>query len=362
MSKEFFARKKDIDELQINKANASDVYTKEEVINKITEKVSEIVADAPEDFDTLKEMSDWINKHERSAAAMNTAIQSKVDKEEGKSLISDLEIARLADVENYDDTKVKNDIALNRTTLGYQCKNLLKNETGNTVMGGVTFTHNSDGSVTLNGTSDGQYFYTLMSKDFENILGKKCILTGCPANGSSSTFAIYIRVKDNDYIYDSGAGVTFTTDSIIWISIVIRGGVTFNNVTFYPMLRYADIIDDTYEPYQPSVHEQIVGAYFPMTAQKGLGNNTDLNTITEIGNYICYSGISAATMINCPTKAGGFRLIVTNVLESSNNNTTIRYQWIIPNNLNDVLCFRRRIDISADTFSSWYSFGGTVVS
>ena len=87
MNKEFFARKKDIDELQINKANASDVYTKEEVINKITEKVSEIVTDAPEDFDTLKEMSDWINSHEGSAAEMNAAIKSKVDKEEGKSLI-----------------------------------------------------------------------------------------------------------------------------------------------------------------------------------------------------------------------------------------------------------------------------------
>ena len=107
MNKEFFAKKKDIDELQINKANASDVYTKEEVINKITEKVSEIVAEAPEDFDTLKEMSDWINKHEGSAAAMNTAIQSKVDKEEGKSLISDSEITRLANVENYDDTQIK---------------------------------------------------------------------------------------------------------------------------------------------------------------------------------------------------------------------------------------------------------------
>ena len=161
--------------------------------------------------------------------------------------------------ENIDERITNNisDISINRTTLGVQCKNLLKNETGNTTMGGVTFTHNSDGSVTLNGTSDGQHFYTLMSKDFENILGKKCILTGCPANGSNNTFGIYIRVGTNDYIYDSGAGVTFTTDSIFWINIVIRGGVTFNNVTFYPMLRYADITDDTYEPYQPSVQEQI---------------------------------------------------------------------------------------------------------
>ena len=61
-------------------------YTKQQTDAKITEKVAEIVADAPEDFDTLKEMSDWIENHEESAAAMNSAIQGKVDKVTGKGL------------------------------------------------------------------------------------------------------------------------------------------------------------------------------------------------------------------------------------------------------------------------------------
>lgn len=56
------------------KANSSDVYTKSETDSRITSKVSEIVAGAPEDFDTLKEMSDWLLNHEDNAAAMNTAI------------------------------------------------------------------------------------------------------------------------------------------------------------------------------------------------------------------------------------------------------------------------------------------------
>ena len=59
-----------------NKANASDVYTKTETDNKIISKVAEIVAGAPEDFDTLKEMSDWIASHENSAAEMNSEIQA----------------------------------------------------------------------------------------------------------------------------------------------------------------------------------------------------------------------------------------------------------------------------------------------
>lgn len=60
------------------KADKTEVYTKTQTNTAITNKVAEIVAGAPEDFDTLKEMSDWISTHEESAAAMNTAIQSKI--------------------------------------------------------------------------------------------------------------------------------------------------------------------------------------------------------------------------------------------------------------------------------------------
>lgn len=62
-----------------SKANSEDVYTKSETDTKITEKVAEIVAGAPADFDTLKEMSDWIANHEGSAAAMNSAINANAE-------------------------------------------------------------------------------------------------------------------------------------------------------------------------------------------------------------------------------------------------------------------------------------------
>lgn len=57
----------------------SNVYTKSETDTKIMEKVAEIVAGAPADFDTLKEMSDWIANHEGSAAAMNSAINANAE-------------------------------------------------------------------------------------------------------------------------------------------------------------------------------------------------------------------------------------------------------------------------------------------
>ncbi len=47
---------------------------------QLINKVSEIVANAPEDFDTLKEMSDWIASHRDSASQMNSDISSNTDR------------------------------------------------------------------------------------------------------------------------------------------------------------------------------------------------------------------------------------------------------------------------------------------
>ena len=43
-------------------------------IKIIEDKIAQIIANAPEDLDTLKEIADWISTHEDSASAMNTAI------------------------------------------------------------------------------------------------------------------------------------------------------------------------------------------------------------------------------------------------------------------------------------------------
>ena len=113
---------------KIKELTGSGGLTQEEVEKIVTDEVAKIVADAPEDFDTLKEMSDWILSHENSAAEMNSAIQTnandisvlntnKVDKVAGKSLISDAEIERLANVDNYNDSSIRADIETNETNI-----------------------------------------------------------------------------------------------------------------------------------------------------------------------------------------------------------------------------------------------------
>ena len=92
--------------------NDSNYQTAEQVNSTVATEMAKVVADAPEDLNTLKEMSDWIAGHEDDASSMNSSIQTnksniatlqadKVDKEIGKSLLADTDKA------NYDDAVSK---------------------------------------------------------------------------------------------------------------------------------------------------------------------------------------------------------------------------------------------------------------
>ena len=54
--------------------NDSNYQTAEQISSTVTTEIAKVVADAPENFDTLKEMSDWIAGHENDASTMNSAI------------------------------------------------------------------------------------------------------------------------------------------------------------------------------------------------------------------------------------------------------------------------------------------------
>jgi len=68
-----------------------------------TAAIKEVVGAAPETLDTLKELADALGNDSDFAATvtkklteLSTAIDGKADKEDGKSLVSDTEIAKLA--------------------------------------------------------------------------------------------------------------------------------------------------------------------------------------------------------------------------------------------------------------------------
>ena len=190
-------------------------------------------------------------------------LAQKVTAVPGSGLITDEEREKLAVLENYDDSEVKSQTALNRSTLGYQRKNLLKNAAVSQTIRGMTFTVNKDGSVTANGTATATADISISTKS--PILNGDYTLTCCPAGGSADSYRAIARIYDSEdnpltaTLIDTGEGLTVTGSDDSYINVIIRisSGVTAENLTFRPMLRCAEITDDTYEPYKPSVEERL---------------------------------------------------------------------------------------------------------
>ena len=168
---------------------------------------------------------------------------------------------------------VKSDIALNRTTLGYQRKNLLKPISGIT-RAGITYTVNEDGSVTLTGASTTGSTYNYFSIPITLKPGKYKV-NGMPETSKTTTYRTDLRATESGGItYGYGAKefeVEFTETTTAYYMIRIDGTYKeeLGGITFYPMIRHADIIDDTYEPYQPSLQEQINALTARISALEG---------------------------------------------------------------------------------------------
>ena len=189
-------------------------------------------------------------------------ISPGLDNREFNSLSERLESefsATQTDINSLKATARKLDIV--ETSIGMiKSKNLLKNTAGTTTQNGITFTYNDDGSVTCNGTAtaDTNYIYTVTLPQNSSF-----ILSGCPTGGSKSTYSLFARDTATWSIvyFDTGSSRTVKTGNYTTWQVVIRisNGQTVNDMTFYPMLRNADIYADDaeYEPYSDDLQTQI---------------------------------------------------------------------------------------------------------
>ena len=149
-------------------------------------------------------------------------------------------------------------------TLGYTVtsKNLLPNITKSVVKLGLTFTYNSDRTVTVNGTATEDCWYDLCHRITSPITLKKnsYVLSGCANGGSDSGYYMAVIKTVNgsgeEIAKDYGNGVSFTLneDTNVGAFIYIKEGTTVNNLTFYPMISEEG---GEYEPYVEDVQAQI---------------------------------------------------------------------------------------------------------
>ena len=156
-------------------------------------------------------------------------------------------------------------IIINQSTIGFQSKNILPNVQPSTAREGITYTVNADKSITCNGTTGSTASYFSLNSVFAELPDNvDVVFSGCPAGGSANAYALqlYEEAPPNNKILwnDYGEGLTGklpkTNNGKYKATIVIRQNQTIENLTFYPMLRYAGT-DDTYEPYVPTVLDRI---------------------------------------------------------------------------------------------------------
>ena len=173
-----YYKKSEVDSLLTNKADKSELSTKQNQlvsgVNIKTINNQSILGSGNIEIQTSTgetDLSDYYTKEEcNSTFATTSQVENKVDKVEGKSLIDDSEIARLATVTNYDDTAINEQIEeLNSSKLDVETYNSDKtnfatieqlNEKQNVLISGTnikTINGNSilgSGDITITGGGD----------------------------------------------------------------------------------------------------------------------------------------------------------------------------------------------------------------
>jgi hypothetical protein len=155
-------------------------------------------------------------------------------------------------------TAIANEVATRIKVGGH---NLLPNDMVSQTFRGVTFTKNSDGSVTANGTATEDIGFILTRIANLGISGN-CILSGCTGGDSENTFALVItnevnkeQAQETSEITVNMADYSSPTYPTSAVYILIRSGVTISNKTFYPMLRLATDANADYQPYAKTNQE-----------------------------------------------------------------------------------------------------------
>lgn len=157
-------------------------------------------------------------------------------------------------------------------------KNLLKNTAVSKTYNGITFTVNEDGSVTANGTATANAYLTVGTLQTEK--GKRYKLNGCPSGSTYPTalnYSFYVNWVINsaysqsiDNGTNTSSTITFDVETTMTCNVMIYSGTTVSNLTFYPMVRYYEIDDITYEPYKEQT------TYIPLTEPlRGIGEVKD---------------------------------------------------------------------------------------
>lgn len=200
--------------------------------------------------DEVSDVDTWSSKKiDNVTGSLKEDISTKITKfyasSQGKTHLADSDNGKIMDMMLYGKSEQKQ----------YSGKNLLNATLQTTTQNGVTCINNGDGTYTLNGTATDIAIFVVYY-NFADVYGSASSLkmVGCPSGGSAQKYFLRLyRKGGNPEIldeYGSGISIGSFKEAESNIAILVKSGVTVNNLIFKPMLTtdttatYAD-----FEPY-----------------------------------------------------------------------------------------------------------------
>ena len=156
-------------------------------------------------------------------------------------------------ISNMNSNTVQGAIDELKGTIGYIKKNHFESITSGFTYKGITALKNEDGSFTVTGTATANVDYQLSVDIYPD--NEQYILSGYTegADADCNIYAAYWEdsstwLSAEPVLDDKGVLITKEKGNLCKVCLYVASGKTVN-MTFYPMVRYASITDDTYEPY-----------------------------------------------------------------------------------------------------------------
>lgn len=186
-------------------------------------------------------------------------------------------------------------------------KNLLKLVNSSRTTNGVTFTSNSDGSITINGTSTAKSYFNIneyyndSSHSLYFTLQKGKTYTSYLGNSVSGLTMITRTKSQNKLLLKVGNtseinSQTYSgpTDDEAFSYLVVEKGLTFNNLIVYPMVVQGSYASIEFEPYKIVCTSKIDKTNEELGNLNDSINNSDSSDATNsAGNF--FSGFETDT-------------------------------------------------------------------
>ena len=209
-----------------------------------------------------------------------------------------------------------------RDTIGRTGKNLMVYPyyEGTEEEQGVTFTDNGDGTITLSGTSSASAYHFLERDSSLYLKAGDYILSGGILNAWLYLYTNSGTEIDHTNNSDTSVKVTIPSDGYYRVSLVIPANKTFSNVTCYPMIRHAEVVDDTYESYYPPIEDELEKLKIQLSVMPTASATYD-------GKIVQFVGTTDATYTHgyyyeCANNGGTYTWTQLNVQPSSGGGTS----------------------------------------